>query len=68
MRTKRGFDREDALRKLKEGGMLSRAESLRCRVKYFSDGMVLGSKGFVEEVFQSRSGFQLIEGGGGVSW
>ncbi len=24
---------------------------LRCRVRYFSDGLVLGSKVFVEEVF-----------------
>ena len=54
LKTKRGFDRDETLRKLKEGVKLSRAELLRCRVKYFSDGMVLGSKGFVEEIFALR--------------
>lgn len=37
---------------LEVGGELTREELLRCRVRYFSDGMVLGSKAFVEEVFQ----------------
>jgi hypothetical protein len=36
---------------LKSGGKLSRAELLRCRVRWFSDGLAIGSKGFVEGVF-----------------
>ena len=30
---------------------MSRGELLRCRVRYFSDGVVLGSREFVESVF-----------------
>ncbi|PAW67179.1 MAG: hypothetical protein B9S38_12700, partial [Verrucomicrobiia bacterium Tous-C4TDCM] len=36
---------------LKSGGKLSRADLLRCRVRWFSDGVAIGSKGFVEGVF-----------------
>ncbi len=54
-RTKRkGLDQE-AVRKVKEGGgKLSRAELLRCRVRYFSDGVAIGSRGFIEELFQAQ--------------
>jgi hypothetical protein len=33
---------------------MSPGELLRCRVRYFSDGVVLGSRGFVEEVFAAH--------------
>jgi hypothetical protein len=36
---------------VEEGGKLSKQELLQCRVRYLSDGVVLGSKTFVEEVF-----------------
>jgi putative transposase len=39
---------------LEGGGKLSRGELLRCRVRYFSEGMVLGSRGFVEEALLKR--------------
>ena len=35
-------------------GKLSPAELIRLRVRYFSDGLVLGSKEFVESVFQEN--------------
>jgi putative transposase len=42
------FDREKALQVLEvEQGELSRSELMRCRVRYFSDGAILGSKEFV---------------------
>lgn len=42
------FDREKALRVLEtEQGQLSKAELMRCRVRYFSDGAILGSREFV---------------------
>jgi REP element-mobilizing transposase RayT len=42
------FDREQALQVLEvEQGELSKAELMRCRVRYFSDGAILGSKEFV---------------------
>lgn len=52
--SKRGFDRKKALEGLRDGRKLSRAELIRLRVRYFSDGLVLGSRGFVEEVFQEK--------------
>ncbi|MFT5413651.1 MAG: putative transposase [Verrucomicrobiales bacterium] len=36
------------------GGKLSLAEALRCRIRYFTDGVVLGSQEFVDQFFQSR--------------
>ncbi|YCM43713.1 transposase [Verrucomicrobiaceae bacterium 227] len=51
---RKGFDRQKALEELRGGKKLSRGELLRCRVRYFSEGMVLGSKDFVEEAFESR--------------
>jgi hypothetical protein len=43
--------REKALEVLKQGGKLSEADYLRCKVRYFSDGAVIGGKAFVEEMF-----------------
>ena len=51
---RKGFDRQKALEELREGKKLSRAELLRCRVRYFSEGLVLGSREFVDEIFESR--------------
>jgi putative transposase len=51
----RGLSSAEVARKvLKEGGALSRAQVLRCRVRYFSDGLVLGSKEFVESLFEQE--------------
>jgi len=36
---------------LHKKGRLERWEALRCRVRYFSDGMILGSRPFVERFF-----------------
>ena len=33
-------------------GKLSLPEYLRCRVRYFADGAVLGTRAYVDEVFQ----------------
>ena len=35
-----------------QGGKLSAVEILHCRVRYFSDGLVLGSEGFVQDCFE----------------
>jgi len=39
---------------LAERGKLSPAELVRLRVRYFSDGAILGSKAFVEGIFESQ--------------
>jgi REP element-mobilizing transposase RayT len=49
---KEGFSKERVEAVLKSGGKLSRADLLRCRVRWFSDGLAIGSKGFVEGVFK----------------
>ena len=52
--TYRRIPREKALEVLAKGGSLSSAELLSCRVRYFCDGAALGSKSFVEEIFQTH--------------
>jgi REP element-mobilizing transposase RayT len=55
---RKGFSRERVEAVLKSGGKLSRADLLLCRVRWFSDGVAIGSKGFVEGVFKGcRSHF-----------
>jgi putative transposase len=67
-----GFEPERVRQVLEEGGELGRHELLRCRVRYFSDGVALGSRLFVEEVFERnrglfgerrRSGARKLRGG-----
>ena len=45
-------EKMDAVMRAK--GKLPRAVLLRCRVRYFSDGAILGSKAFVREVFEGQ--------------
>lgn len=45
------FTLAQVMKVVDEGGQLTRAEALRCRVRYFSDGVVLGSREFVAEMF-----------------
>ena len=48
-----GLSREQVARVWRAGGQLSLAQLLRCRVRYFTDGVAIGSADFVEHVFQS---------------
>jgi len=49
-----GVDAEKTRKILNTGGHVSRNEALRCRVRYFSDGAVLGSREFVQGYFESH--------------
>jgi len=58
---------------LRKGGELSVGEVLRLRIRHMTDGVVLGSKGFVDAVWlahrewfggKRRSGARPIRGGG----
>ena len=51
-RVRKGFQRKEVEAVLGRGGKLTLGEMMRCRVRYFSDGMTFGSKDFVEKVFQ----------------
>ncbi|MDI1313895.1 transposase, partial [Prosthecobacter sp.] len=50
----RGVSVESARAVLVAGGKLSVAELVRLRVRYFTDGVVLGSKEFVEGIFAAQ--------------
>ncbi len=50
---RKGFQRETVLKEVAEKGRLPVVEYLRLRVRYFTDGVALGSKNFVEDVFKS---------------
>jgi len=43
-------------RRAREDGVLSKAAALRCRVRYFTDGLILGSDAFVRKFAGSRKG------------
>lgn len=48
---RQGFKPEEVEAVVKAGGKLPMHELLRCRVRYFSDGLALGSQAFVDGVF-----------------
>ncbi len=50
---RKGFKRNELERVLAKGGKLSVGEALRCKVRYFSDGMTFGSRQFVDGVFKA---------------
>jgi hypothetical protein len=63
--------REAVAEVLRQKGRLSLAEYLQCRVRYFCDGAVFGSRGFVEDLFKKyrnrfgprrRSGARPVRG------
>jgi len=67
------LSREQIMRVLKKHGELSVGEVLRLRIRHLTDGVVLGSKRFVDEVWlahrerfgaKRRSGARPIRGGG----
>jgi len=53
---RKGFRREDVLAELARRGRIELADYLRLKVRYFADGAVLGSRGYVDEVFAALRG------------
>jgi REP element-mobilizing transposase RayT len=49
--------REEVLKVLQAKGRLGLGDYVKCRVRYFCDGAVLGSRGFVEEIFSRNRGW-----------
>jgi len=49
---KPGFSQEEALREMSGGGRLPLWQALRCRVRYFCDGGIFGSREFVDSAFE----------------
>ncbi|MCF6311484.1 MAG: transposase [Verrucomicrobiales bacterium] len=54
VKRKGGFSQAEIAEVLEVGGRLPVAVALRCRVRYFSDGAVLGSQRFVDEFFEDK--------------
>lgn len=51
---RRGISSANVRKAEKKGHRLTLAEALRCRVRYFSDGLAIGSKQFLEDLFRAR--------------
>jgi putative transposase len=49
--TKPGFSQSEVDRVLASGGQLAVRQALQCRVRYFSDGLILGSRTYVDDAF-----------------
>ena len=57
-KSKGGFSQREIESVWEAGGKLTLAQALRCRVRYFTDGIVLGSQEFVDSFFEAqRHGF-----------
>lgn len=68
---RKGFSREETQQVLADGGRLPSTVYLRCRVRYFTDGAVIGSRSFVNDIFKStrerfgekrKTGARLMKG------
>ena len=59
---RRGFAQEKVDAELARDGKLGRTELLRCRVRYFSDGLAIGTRAFVEGFFQATKDRLFSEG------
>jgi len=53
---RRGFTPAQVAAVLQAGGRLPLGELLRCRVRYFSDGLAVGGQAFLENVFRRYRG------------
>ncbi len=54
---RRGFD-ESAIKEVVDAGeKLTIPQLLRCRLRYFTDGLVIGSKAFIEHFFEEKREF-----------
>jgi putative transposase len=79
--SRKGISKEEAERQREKDGEVSFGKLLRCRVRYFTDGAVIGSRNFVDEVFaksrdrfgtKRKTGARRLKGqaapAGGVLW
>jgi len=58
VKSKGGFTQREIEAVWAAGGKLTLAQALRCRIRYFTDGVVLGSQEFVDGFFErQRDGF-----------
>jgi REP element-mobilizing transposase RayT len=58
--SKSGFARDVVDKVLDEGGELSVPQLLHCKVRYFSDGVIIGGKEFVDRMLNDHEQFSLL--------
>ena len=51
-----GISAEQVEQVIRERGEFSLRQVLRCRVRYFSDGVAIGDKAFIDKIFRSNRG------------
>ena len=56
VKARKGIAVETVEKELARGGGLSNAEQLRSRVTYFTAGLALGSRGFIDALYQKNRG------------
>ena len=75
-RNRKGMGAEEVQREKARQGEISLAKMLRCRVRYFTDGAVIGSRMFVNEAFAAarerfgpkrKDGARKLRGGGAAA-
>ncbi len=52
--TRRGIPAASVIEVIRARGQLTRPQLLRCRLRYFTDGLVIGSRAFVEGFFEEK--------------
>jgi putative transposase len=53
---RKGMSRDEAERERDQEGEISLGKMLRCRIRYFTDGAIIGSRSFVDEAFEKARG------------
>ena len=56
-----GFSAKEAEKILEQNGKLTRSQLLHCKVRYFTDGVVLGSREYVEKFFKKMKETRATE-------
>ncbi len=51
---RKGVKAAEVTKVMASGGKLTRSQLLRCRLRYFTDGLVIGSKTFIEGFFEEK--------------
>lgn len=54
---RQGISRGEVAKVWSDGGKLSMPQLLRCRLRYMSDGLAIGSASFIEKIFRSKREF-----------
>jgi len=54
VKAKAGISKETVQNAIAKGGVLTPPELLRCKIRYFTEGIIIGGKGFVDEWYSKN--------------